>query len=224
FGGLGFDGDALLRQVVNRGDSATLNGEEDEGRMLEYGGEQYDRFSLCAIKHEFGGADAELCVAAQDGHGGVLILPGFGAFNVETGLAIVSLLKCGVIAGELKLVLPLELKANGANVFRGGGWLFPASLGKEQTNYRQDRNVPKQDKGSPGNTVWYRSNGRALRQGEKVERRTGKDLSACNRNHIPDAVRVLLSLNAEAKERIQPCIRKRDQAAVRKVRAAAIKR
>src|SRR5262245_42457315 len=84
---------------------------QDDGRgVLEDHAEDNVVGALDRVHQNAGCANAEICLAGRDCGACIYIWTAFSKFDVEAVLAIKPLLDGGVVACELKLVLPFELK------------------------------------------------------------------------------------------------------------------
>ena len=87
--------------------------------MLKNGGQHDDVLATRAGDERAGGAHPEIGSAGYDVLDGVHVGPALANLDLESGIAIETLLEGGIIAGELELVTPLELQGHDVECLRG---------------------------------------------------------------------------------------------------------
>jgi len=98
--------------------------------MLVDDGEGDDGLACAAEEQQVGSTDPEFGAAREDGVDGVLVGHDLAESDVEAGFAVIALGDGGVIAGELKLVLPLQLQRDVVEV--GDGSLGAGGRGRRR--------------------------------------------------------------------------------------------
>ena len=84
--------------------------DQDDGRgTLEYGGQHDQPAARSPVTQNAGAADPEIRLAAGNRLRNIDIRAAFSNGNVQASVAVVVLLKCLIVARELKLMLPFEL-------------------------------------------------------------------------------------------------------------------
>ena len=107
---------AQIRHACDVGPARNQN----DGRGALEDDSQHDQLpSRGPFARNAGTANAEICLAAGDCLGNVDTGTALANGDVETGVTIEALFQCGVVTGELELMLPLELQRE--CVERSGG-------------------------------------------------------------------------------------------------------
>jgi hypothetical protein len=100
----------LAHQVGGAGQVA--RGDPHAGRRLQDRGQRHHGFAFDIRLRQAGIGDAEIRFPFQDPRNGGRDIVAGDEFHIQARFAVITLLYCGVIAGELELVRPAQLHAH----------------------------------------------------------------------------------------------------------------